>query len=59
MKSGLRLAWTHPSARITHSVWGSNLTDLEDNIYRVPNVRGDSLMYAQGRQIDAGVAVDF
>lgn len=54
---GMRLAWTDPSARFTYSLWGTNLTDSENSIFRVPNVLGDSMIATQGRQIGIGVAL--
>jgi iron complex outermembrane receptor protein len=55
----LRLSWTDAADRFTYSVWGNNLTDSDNNIYRVPNVRGDSMVATQGRQIGVGIAAKF
>ncbi|MYM64243.1 TonB-dependent receptor [Pseudomaricurvus sp. HS19] len=54
-----RISWTDPSGRLTYSLWGTNLTDSDNSVYRVPNVRGDSSVATQGRQIGIGVALDF
>lgn len=54
---GSRLSWTDPAGRFTYSLWGTNLTDAENSIYRVPNIRGDSMVAAQGRQIGVGVSL--
>jgi len=54
-----RLSWTDAAGRFTYSLWGTNLTDADNSIYRVPNVRGDSMVAAQPRQIGVGVAARF
>lgn len=54
---GARLSWTDPSGRFTYSLWGTNLTDDDNSVYRVPNVRGDSMVATQGRQIGIGIAM--
>ena len=53
-----RFAWTSPSGKFTYSVWGTNLTNADNSIYTVANVRGDSITFAQPRQIGIGFAVD-
>ena len=54
-----RLSWTEGNGRFTYSLWGSNLTGSVYSIHTVPNVRGDSRTFPQGRQVGVGFSARF
>lgn len=55
-----RLSWTDANNRVTYSVFGTNLTNSDYHTDYVPNTRGgDSVKFAPGREIGAGISVAF